>query len=89
MITSKIRTIIIALVASVSLIAATVAPAVSQAAAPTKVSPPKAKALCKTDNGFMVEEGSTQKTAIVIKAPDGTTIIKEVTFTCGSDGKWH
>lgn len=81
---NKIRTTIIALVASASLTTATVAPAVSQAAPKVGVI-----RMCSTGNGTYVPEGTEAIKYVDVTAPDGSTVRMKVTFECGSDGQWH
>ncbi len=49
----------------------------------------KQGATCKNANGGQVPEGSTANKAVMIKAPDGSTVTYNVTLTCGHDGNWH
>ena len=83
---SKTRTVIIALVASASFAATTVAPTVSQAKPVRKGT----AVTCPDTNGSGVGHPGDIKTdewnAI---NPDGTWRIEKETKICGSDGKWH
>jgi hypothetical protein len=88
MFSTKTRSSIVALVASLSLGVAAVAPAVSQAK-------PKGQTVAVTcpDEGFSGGPGQPGEIAwnkYTVVGPDGKTLVGvEDEMICGSDGKWH
>ncbi len=88
MFSTKTRSTIVALVASLSFTVAAVAPAVSQAK-------PKGQTTAVTcpDEGFSGGPGQPGDIAYnkyTIVGPDGLTLVGvEDKMICGSDGKWH
>jgi hypothetical protein len=86
MLTTKIRTSVIALAVSAGLATTAALPAISEAR-PILKTP---KVTCPDINGAGVGQPGEQRTLEwnVIQ-PDGTFRIEKETKICGSDGKWH
>lgn len=86
MLSTRIRTSLIALVASAGVATASALPAVSQARPIIKTT----KVTCPDINGAGAGQPGEQRTLEwnVIR-PDGTWGVEKETKICGSDGKWH
>jgi hypothetical protein len=86
MLTTKIRTAVIAVVASAGLATASALPALSEAR-PVLKTP---KVTCPDINGAGVgQPGELRTLEWNVIQSDGTFRIEKETKICGSDGKWH
>jgi hypothetical protein len=86
MLSNKIRTTIVALVASAGLASAAALPAVSQARPIIKGT----KVTCPDIDGQGAgQPGELRTISWNVIQPDGSFKIEKETKICGSDGKWH